>query len=79
MAEAPNAELACRWQSWQWQMYNARGFSVGVLKLTAPHWQLASMVMSFVWCCSAKRELCCLKWSLGEYANDKDVSRDRKT
>lgn len=47
MADAPNAELACRWQSWQWQMYNARGFSVGVLKLTAPHWQLASMITIF--------------------------------
>jgi hypothetical protein len=44
MAEVPNAELVCRWQSWQWQMYSARGLGVGVLKLTAPHWQLAFMV-----------------------------------
>jgi hypothetical protein len=46
MADVPNAELAWRWQSWQWQIYKARGFGVGVLKLTAPHWQLAFILRS---------------------------------
>ncbi len=45
MAEVPNAELVCRWQEWQWQIYSARGFGVGVLNLTAPHWQLASILL----------------------------------
>ena len=45
MAEVPNAELDWRWHWWQWQIYSARGFAVGVLKLTAPHWQLASMLV----------------------------------
>ena len=55
MAEAPNAELVCRWQEWQWQIYSAKGFGVGVLNLTAPHWQLASiLVVSQDKCLSAK-------------------------
>jgi hypothetical protein len=48
MADAPKAELVCRWQSLQWHMYSARGFAVGVLKLTAPHWQLASILQVFL-------------------------------
>ncbi len=47
MAEAPNAELVCRWQEWQWQIYSAKGFGVGVLNLTAPHWQLASILVVY--------------------------------
>ena len=41
MADVPNADPVCRRHSWQWQMYKARGFSRGVLKLTAPHWHVA--------------------------------------
>lgn len=44
MADVPKAEDVCLRHSVQWHMYSASGFSRGVLKVTEPHWQLASMV-----------------------------------
>ena len=55
MADVPNADPVCRRHSWQWQMYRARGFSRGVLKLTAPHWHVAFIL--FI-CLSPSMSMC---------------------
>lgn len=44
MADVPKADDVCLRHSVQWHIYSASGFSSGVLKVTEPHWQLASMV-----------------------------------
>lgn len=49
MADVPKAEDVCLRHSVQWHMYSARGFSRGVLKVTEPHWQLASMFVDVRW------------------------------
>jgi hypothetical protein len=45
MAEMPNAEDDWWRHSKQWQTKMANGFSVGVLKLMAPHWQWPCIIV----------------------------------
>jgi len=44
MALVPKADPVWRRHWSQWHIYRASGFSMGVLKTTAPHWHRASIV-----------------------------------
>lgn len=75
MADVPNADPVCRRHSWQWQMYSARGFSRGVLKLTAPHWHVAFIFFPYlslsvsmtvvVYVVACQLRLRCRRWPIG--------------
>jgi hypothetical protein len=48
MADVPNADADCFWQSRQWQQYTSMGLGREAVICTAPHWH---SILGFIVAC----------------------------